>query len=124
MKSRVAIPAALIALIALVLLPVFNSLNIAEDRNKSVLEELKAICQIAGEMTADVDSDKRIEVISSLQLQAGVTCGIYSSEREALYTSDEKETALPEDLSVPSSVNRVWTISQKDALGVQAIYAI
>ena len=124
MKSRVAIPAALIALIALVLLPVFNSLNIAEDRNKSVLEELKAICQIAGEMTSDVDSDKRIEVISSLQLQAGVTCGIYSSEREALYTSDEKETALPEDLSVPSSVNRVRTISQKDALGVQTIYAI
>ena len=124
MKSRVAVPAALIALIALVLLPVFNSLNIAEDRNQSVLEELKAVCQIAGEMTDDVDNDKRIEVISSLQLQAGVTCGIYSSERETLYTSDEKETALPEDLALPASVNRVWTNSQKDALGVQTIYAI
>ena len=124
MKSRVAVPAALITLIALVLLPVFNSLNIAEDRNQSVLEELKAVCQIAGEMTDDVGNDKRIEVISSLQLQAGVTCGIYSSERETLYTSDEKETALPEDLALPASVNRVWTNSQKDALGVQTIYAI
>ena len=124
MKSRVAVPAALITLIALVLLPVFNSLNIAEDRNQSVLEELKAICQITGEMTADVDSDKRIEVISSLQLQAGVTCGIYSSEGEAIYASDENESALPEDMVFPASVNHVWTNSQKNVQGVQTIYAI
>ena len=124
MKSRVAVPAALITLIALVLLPVFNSLNIAEDRNQSVLEELKAVCQIAGEMTDDVDNDKRIEVISSLQLQAGVTCGIYSSEGKAIYASDENESALPKDMSFPSSVNRAWTNTQKNLQGVQTIYAI
>ena len=78
MKSRVAIPAALITLIALVLLPVFNSLNIAEARNESVLDELSAICQIAGGMTAEADDDQRIEVISSLRLQAGLDCGLYA----------------------------------------------
>ena len=124
MKSRVAAPAALITLIALVLLPVFNSLNIAEDRNQSILEELKAICQIAGEMTADVDNDRRIEVISSLQLQAGVTCGIYSSEGEPIYASDENESVLPENMVFPASVNRAWTDTQKNFQGVQTIYAI
>ena len=46
MKSRLAVPAALIALIALVLLSVNNSLDIAEAKNQSVLAELQGICQM------------------------------------------------------------------------------
>ena len=124
MKSRVAVPAALIALIALVLLPVFNSLNIAKDRNESVLNEMKGICQIAGDMTIDVDNDRRQEVVSSLNLQTGISFGLYLSDGTLLYASDESVNALSGvDMDVISE-QRVLTYRQENGEGVPMLYAI
>lgn len=124
MKSRVAVPAALIALISLVSLLVFNSLNIAEDRNSGILEEMKVICQIAGEMTDDVEVERRQEVISSLNLQADIACGLYLSDGTAIYTSDEAQT-LPSRVNAESfAIQKVRTYRQPNTEGVPTIYAI
>lgn len=123
MKSRVAVPAALITLIALVLLPVFNILNIAEDRNESVLHEIKSICQIAGEMTNDVGTERRQEVISSLNLQADISYGLYSSDG-TLHASDRNQS-LPSGVNVESiTAQKVRTYRQANAEGEPTIYAI
>ena len=124
MKSRVAIPAALIALIALVLLPVYNSLNIADDRNESVRGEMRAICQVAGEMTKDADSEKRQEVISSLDLQADISYGLYLSDGTPLCTSEDSEIMLSEVDVESATVEMVRTYRQVNAEGVPTIYAI
>lgn len=124
MKSRVAVPAALITLIALVMLPVFNLLNIAEDRNESVLHEIKSICQIAGEMTKDVDNDRRQEVISSLNLQADISHGLYSSDGTPLYTSDEGKNTLSGVNIESVTAQKVRTYRQANAEGEPTIYAI
>lgn len=124
MKSRVAVPAALITLIALVLIPVFNSLNIAADRNQSVLDELKAVCQIAGEMTEEVGTDRRLEVISSLHLRSDITCGLYTLDGTEIYTSADENNSFPEGVADTVAVGRVRTYIRDDAEGVPAIYAI
>ena len=124
MKSRVAVPAALITLIALVLIPVFNSLNIAADRNQSVLDELKAVCQIAGEMTEEVGTDRRLEVISSLHLRSDITCGLYTLDGTEIYTSADENNSFPEGVADTAAVGRVRTYIRDDAEGVPAIYAI
>jgi len=124
MKSRVAVPAALIALIALVLLPVYNSLNIAEDRNESIRDEMRSICHIAGEMTKDTDADKRWEVISSLNLQADISHGLYSSDGTPLYASDNSDIALNEVDVESATVEMVRTYRQVNTEGVPNIYAI
>lgn len=124
MKARVAVPAALIALIALVLLPVYNSLNIADDRNESVRDEMRAICQIAGEMTKDADAEKRQEVISSLTLQADISYGLYLSDGTPLCISADGENA-PVGVDVETAtVEKVRTYRQANAEGVPTIYAI
>lgn len=124
MKSRVAVPAALITLIALVMLPVFNLLNIAEDRNESVLHEIKSICQIAGEMTKDADNDRRQEVVSGLNLQADISYGLYSSDGTPLYTSDENENMLSGVNIESLTAQKVRTYRQANAEGEPTIYAI
>lgn len=124
MKSRVAVPAALITLIALVLIPVFNSLNIAADRNQSVLDELKAVCQIAGEMTEEVGTDRRLEVISSLHLRSDITCGLYTLDGTEIYTSADENNSFPEGVADTVAVGRVRTYIRDDAEGVPVIYAI
>ena len=124
MKSRVAIPAALITLIALVLLPVYNSQNFAEDRNESVRGEMRAICQVAGEMTKDADFEKRQEVISSLNLQADISYGLYSSDGTPLCISEHSENMLHEVDVESATTEVVRSYKQVNAEGVPTIYAI
>lgn len=124
MKSRVALPAALIALIALVLLPVFNSLNIAEDRNEGTLEELQSICQVAGEMTAPANDETREEVISSLRLRTGFSCGLYLSDGTVIYVSKGGEEILPEGVMTVLSVGKTKTLEHDNSEGTAALYAV
>ena len=124
MKSRVAVPAALIALIALILLPVFNSLNIVDARNESLLDEMKAIGRIAGEMTNDADNERRQEVISSLDLQADISYGLYLSDGTPLYTSDDGLN-MPVGLDVETvTTQKVRTYRQSNSEGTPTVYAI
>ena len=84
MKSRVAVPAALIALIALVLIPVYQTLNIAADRNASVLESLRGICQVAAAATGTSDLSARADVVSALTLPGGAACQLRASDGSLL----------------------------------------
>ena len=124
MKSRVAVPAALIALIALVLLPVFNSLNIAEDRNESVLDELKNICRITGDVTADADEARRAEVVSSLDLQENISYGLYAPDGSPVYVREGSENVLPDVDMEEIPAMKVRTYRQENGEGVPTIYAI
>ena len=124
MKSRVAVPAALIALIALVLLPVFNSLNIAEDRNESVLDELKNICRITGDVTADADEARRAEVVSSLDLQENISYGLYAPDGSPVYVQEGSENVLPDVDMEEIPAMKVRTYRQENGEGVPTIYAI
>ena len=124
MKSRVAVPAALITLIALILLPIYNSLNIADDRNESILREMKSISRIAGEMTEDAAAAERQEVISSLNLQADIAYGLYQSDSTPLCTSDDGAN-WPSGVNVESiAIQKVRIHRQSNADGVPTIYAI
>ena len=124
MKSRVAVPVALIALIALVLLPVFNSLNIAEDRNESVLDELKNICRITGDVTADADEARRAEVVSSMDLQENISCGLYAPDGSPVYVREGSENVLPDVDMEEIPAMKVRTYRQENGEGVPTIYAI
>ncbi len=124
MKSRVAVPAALITLIALVLLPVFNSLNIAEDRNNSLLSEMRSIGQVIGEMTADAEMDRRHEAISSLILQPEITCGLYGADGSLIWVNDQRSQMLPERGLDSVNSGRIKTYTRDDAEGKSIINAI
>ena len=100
MKSRVAVPAALIALIALVLIPVYSSLNIAADRNASAQEALRGICQVTGSMTEQSSEAERAGVLETLLLPAGASSALYSSDGTLVYASSEE---------LPAPAERVFT---------------
>lgn len=126
MNSRFAIPAALITLIALVMLLVFNSLNIADDRDISATAEIKAICRAAGEMTSEADSDERFEVVSSLQLQKDVSCVFYTADGSVAYETEGASDALSEDVfaMLTGSKIKFEASTYEDEQGKTNIYAI
>lgn len=124
MKSRVAIPAALVMLVALALLPIFNILNIAEDRNLSVLDEIEGICEVVGEMTEGVDMNRRVEAVSSLQLQENVACGIFYSDGTEFYQSEGDLCVLPDPSERSFLTGRIRSFSYENARGLPAMNAI
>ena len=106
MKSRVAVPAALIALIALVLIPVYSSLNIAADRRRQAREEaLRGICQVTGSMTEQSSEAERAGVLETLLLPAGASSALYSSDGTLVYASSE-ESPVPAERVFTSALER------------------
>ena len=124
MKSRVAVPAALIALIALVLIPVYSSLNIAADRNASVQEALRGICQVTGSMTEQSSEAERAGVLETLLLPAGASSALYSSDGTLVYASSEELSAPAERVFTSALERRARSVTAEDSEGAATLYAI
>ena len=124
MKSRLAVPAALIALIALVLLSVNNSLDIAEAKNQSVLAELQGICQIAGDSTSSMEAEGRADALASFQMPNGVFCEYRLPDGQSVYASSEGADALFEKMPTLSLKRTVRTYTHEDSKGTPSICAI
>ena len=124
MKSRVAVPAALIALIALVLIPVYSSLNIAADRNASAQEALRGFCQVTGSMTEQSSEAERAGVLETLLLPAGASSALYSSDGTLVYASSEELSAPAERVFTSALERRARSVTAEDSEGAATLYAI
>ena len=124
MKSRVAVPAALIALIALVLIPVYSSLNIAADRNASAQEALRGFCQVTGSMTEQSSEAERAGVLETLLLPAGASSALYSSDGTLVYASSEELPAPAERVFTSALERRARSVTAEDSEGAATLYAI
>ena len=114
MKSRVAVPAALIALIALVLIPVYSSLNIAADRNASAQEALRGFCQVTGSMTEQSSEAERAGVLETLLLPAGASSALYSSDGTLVYASSEELSAPAKRVFTSALERRARSVTAED----------
>ena len=124
MRSRVALPAALIALMSLVLLSVYSAFDIASEVNEHVASDLRDACENIGVFTSRVDMDRRIEIVANLCMGDGESWGLFQSDRTALYASDDA-IMLPRGIS--SSSTRQGTVRQvigKDAEGQSCSFAV
>ena len=68
MKSRVALFATLIALIALALLFTYNYTELAEEENEQLRVHLKDYCTVLSESIADKSDGERSKLVSSISV--------------------------------------------------------
>jgi len=123
MKSRVALIATLIALIALALLFTYNYTELAEEENEQLRVHLKDYCTVLSESIADKSDEERSKLVSSISANE-MFAGLYAADGTAIYTSAEGRDALTEADIAAAVGGRVKVYSSDQFEGKPAIYAI
>ena len=124
MRSRVAFIVTLIALAALALLFSYNCSRLADEENVDRQEKVRDICTIFSDCSEGYDNEARTRLLKSLTVSGKAEKGLYSSDGEAIYTSEKGEQSLSEEMIALSSVGKVAIGWHTDSGGKPAVYAI
>lgn len=123
MKSRVALFATLIALIALALLFAYNYTELAEEENETLKIQLQDYCRVLAESTKAVTDDVRVQRISAISADE-MFKGLYDAEGTAIYTSGQGYDTL-QDADIAAAVGgRVKVYTHDDNNDKPSVYAI
>ena len=124
MRSRVAVIVTLIALAALALLFGYNCSRLADEENEELLSRVVSYCTSVSNISKDLDTAGRIDVLKDLSAGQRTVFGLFNGEGQAAYLSNGMHEQVYEDELAAAEPGKCVTNRHVNPDGKAYLFAI